>query len=133
MTDWAARIGRHITSEGSVVVPPRIAHWLEQKAGVTSDRRIAIRDTDPEAYEVLAALHLAALQHRSDLGTKRAGGQGTPEDCKQWLTTAEAANEAGVTDRCIRNWITRGQLPATRNGWQYLIDRTHLNIRALAA
>jgi excisionase family DNA binding protein len=133
MTDWAVRISRHMTPQGAVIVPPRIAAWLEEKAGVTSDRRIGMRGTDPLAYEVLAALYIAALQHRSDLGTKRAGGQGTPEDCKQWLTTAEAAHEAGVTDRCIRKWITGGQLPATRTGWQYLIDRTHLNIRALAA
>jgi hypothetical protein len=62
-TDWAQRIGRHVTAEGSVIVPTRIAHWLEQKAGVTGDKRISLRDTDPLAYEVLAALHIAALSH----------------------------------------------------------------------
>ena len=28
--DWAERIGRHITVEGSVIVPPRIANWLAE-------------------------------------------------------------------------------------------------------
>jgi len=133
VTDWAERITRHITADGSVVVPARIAGWLDGVAGVTADRRIEMRATDPLAYEVLAALHIAALSRGSENGTKRAGGQGTQQESKQWLTTREAAHEAGVTDRCIRKWITGGRLPATRTGWQYLIDRTHLNIRALAA
>ena len=76
MNDWASRIGRHMTAEGSVVVPARIAAWLEQRAGLTTDSRIRVRDTDPAAYEVLMALHAAALDHRSGTGTKLAARAG---------------------------------------------------------
>lgn len=31
-----------------------------------------------------------------------------------WLSQAEAADELGVTDRTIRNYISRGVLPAYR-------------------
>ena len=55
--DHVARIQRRITADGSVIVPPRIAAWLERHAGVTGDRRIRLRGNDPDAYEVLAALH----------------------------------------------------------------------------
>jgi excisionase family DNA binding protein len=133
MTDWAERIGRHITAEGSVVVPPRIAAALEEKAGLTADRQILVRDNDPLAYEVLAALHLAALIHSSGSGTKLAAVQHGSKESDQWLTTTEAAAEVGVTDRCIRKWITTGRLPARQHGNRYLIDRQHLTIQALAA
>jgi excisionase family DNA binding protein len=130
---WAERIGRHVTAEGSVVVPPRIAHWLEQKAGVTDDRRIAIRATDPLAYEVLAALHLAALHHRSGIGTKDAVAPQKPPQLELWLTTSEAATEMGVTDRAIRKWIATDRLPARRHGGRWLIKRNDIHIQALAA
>jgi excisionase family DNA binding protein len=133
MGDWAARIGRHITAGGSVVVPPRIAAWLEQKAGVTADWRILLRDTDPLAYEVLAALRLAALHHCSGSGTEVAGVHTNPRDSKQWLTTTEAAQQAGVTGRCIRKWIAIGRLPARMHGNRYLIDPHDLHVQALAA
>jgi excisionase family DNA binding protein len=131
--DWARRIGRHITVEGSVIVPPRIAWWLEQKAGVTADKRISIRDTDPLAYEVLAALHIAALSLGSENGTKHAVGQAKQQESDQWLTTAEAATELGVTDRAIRKQIATGRLPARRRGWQWQINRTDLHVQAFAA
>jgi excisionase family DNA binding protein len=132
-TDWAQRIGRHVTAEGSVIVPTRIAHWLEQKAGVTGDKRISLRDTDPLAYEVLAALHIAALSHGSESGTKGVVGQPKQEESDQWLTTAEAAGELGVTDRAIRKRIATGRLPARRRGWQWQIDRNDLQIQAFVA
>jgi len=133
MADWAERIGRHITAEGCVVVPPRIAAWLEQKAGVTGDKRISLRDTDPLAYEVLAALHIAALSHGSENGTKGVAGQPKQQESDQWLTTSEAATELGITDRAIRKQIATGRLPARRRGWQWQINRTDLHIQALAA
>ena len=61
MNDWASRISRHMTAEGAVVVNGRIASWLERQAGMTSDRRICLRGKDAEMYEVIAALHVAAL------------------------------------------------------------------------
>ena len=131
--DWPARIGRHLTEDGSIIVPPRIAYWLEKQARVTSDRRIRLRDTDPLAYEVLAALHTAALQHGSGIGTKRVAGPMSSAESHVGLTTAEAATEMGVTDRAIRKQIATGRLPARRHGGRWLIYRNDVDIRALAA
>jgi excisionase family DNA binding protein len=131
--DWVARICRHITPDGSVIVPSRIAAALEAKAGVTPDRRIALRGTDPEAYEVLAALHLAALSHSSGTGTETAAVQRNLQLCEEWLTTTEAAQVVGVSDRCIRKWIASQRLPARRHGNRYLVNRQHLTVRAMAA
>lgn len=39
----------------------------------------------------------------------------------RWLTQAEAAAMLGVTDRTIRNYISRGILPARRLGGGRLI------------
>lgn len=129
--DWAQRIGRHILQDGSVAVPPRIAAWLEKRAGVTRERRIAIRDTDPAAYEVLAALHLAALQYSSGCGTKIAGRQHLMQRLEEWISTSTAAALLDVTDRAIRKRIATGRLPATRHGGRWLIHREHLKALSL--
>jgi len=118
------RIAQRITSDGSVIVSPRIARWLEQQADMTADRRIRLRDTDPEAYVVLAALHLAAC--RSDCGTNHAAAQGVSADSNMWVSTSEAAEALGVTDRCVRKRCKTGQLPAVRTGGRWLINRTTL-------
>ena len=129
--DQAARIRRRTIADGSVIVPPRIAAWLERHAGVTGDRRIRLRGNDPVAYEVLAALHLAALHHRSDCGTEVAAQQPHTTRSEMWLTTSEAALEAGVTDRCLRKWIAQGGLAATRHGGRWLIHRTALQAKII--
>jgi excisionase family DNA binding protein len=87
-----------------------------------------IRDSDPFAYEVLTALHLAALRHRSDPGTELARRQVNSSDLETWLTTAETARRLGVTDRAIRKWIALGRLPATKCGGRWLLDRNHVQI-----
>ena len=133
MNDWASRIGRHMTAEGSVVVPARIAAWLEQRAGLTSDRRIRLRDADPAAYEVLMALHAAALDHRSGTGTKHNAPQADSRYSKVWLTTTDTAPLLGVTDRAVRKWCASGRLPATKQGGRWLINRNHLQIAKLTA
>jgi excisionase family DNA binding protein len=128
LSSWEERIARRLTGGGSVIVPPRLAAWLEDKAGLTAERRIMLRDTDPAAYEVLAALRLAALAHRSGNGTKVAAPQPDRPPLDLWLTTDQAAQQAGVTDRCIRKWIAQHRLPATRHGGRWLINPTHLDL-----
>lgn len=129
---WAHRIGRHIRPDGSVMVPPRIAQWLEAKAGLTADRRINLRTTDPDAYEVLAALHLSALCHRSGSGTETAATQADSQESGSWITTVAAAAQLGVTDRCIRKWIAQGRIPATRHGGRWLIRAHHVTASQIA-
>lgn len=123
--DWTGRISRHIREDGSVVVPSRIAAWLESKAGLTADRRINLMVTDPAAYEVLAALRLAALQFRSGTGTETVMAQQNPQQSELWTTT-EVAARLNVTDRCVRKWIAQGRLPAARCGGRWLIRPHHV-------
>lgn len=126
---WDSRISRHIAANGSVLVPPRIARWLESKAGVTAEWRISLRGTDFEAYEVLLAMHMAAL--RSGCGTDSPVGQREQSPLEAWMSTKEAAAEMQVSDRCVRKWIHTGRLPATMSGARWLINRNDLGVHNL--
>ncbi|WP_163720920.1 helix-turn-helix domain-containing protein [Mycolicibacterium psychrotolerans] len=97
---------------------------------MTADRRIRLRDNDPEAYVVLTALHLAAL--RSDCGTKDEVSQGLRADSQVWLSTGEAAEALGVTDRCVRKRCETGRLNAVRLGGRWLVDRNTLALKDIA-
>jgi excisionase family DNA binding protein len=131
--DQVAHIERRITEDGSAIVPPRIAAWLERRAGVTADLRIRLRGVDREAYAALAALHLSAMyDSSSDCGTKVGAAQETTAQSETWLTTSEAAQQADVTDRCVRKWIAEGRLPATRRGGRWLIHRKALHAKKFA-
>jgi hypothetical protein len=118
------RISRRLTADGSVIIPPRIARWLEHNAGMTADRRIRLRDNDPEAYVALAALHLSALS--SESGTKDAEPQPNSAQLQEWISSRQAADTLHVTDRCIRKWCTTGRLHAQQIGSRWLIDPTSM-------
>lgn len=124
------RIAQHITADGSAIIPPRIARWLEQNSGITADRRIRLRDNDPDAYVALAALHLSALS--SDNGTDHVAGQQNTKQLEMWLSTKQASNAAGVTDRCIRKWCTTGRLHAQLVGGRWLINPNSISLRDIA-
>lgn len=139
--DLSEQIMARVLPDGSVNIPWRAAEWLEQRAGVTEDRRLLLRESDPELYTALAALHLSAMS-RGD--TNIPGSARGPELAKcpnviqqsksEWLTTTEAAELAGCTPRCIRKWIAAQRLPAQRHGRDWRINRQHLHIvQALAA
>jgi excisionase family DNA binding protein len=127
-SNWGTQISRHLSPGGDAVVPPRIAAWLEEKAGVSSDRRILLRETDPEAYSVLAALHIAALVHRSAIGMESPIRQISSGELATWLTTGDVSNRLGVTDRAIRKRIASGRLPATKFGGRWLLNRNDVRI-----
>ena len=113
------RIAERITGDGSAIIPPRIARWLERKSGMTDDRRRGLRTTDPEAYVALTALHSAALH--SDSGTENTAAQSNTTQSEMWITTTAAAQALNVTDRCVRKWCAAGRLHARRVGGRWLI------------
>ena len=125
------RIAQRITADGSVIIPPRVARWLENQAGMTADRRSRLRDSDPEAYVALAALHLSALC--SESGTNHAVPPAIRADLTSWMTTSEAAQTLNVTDRCIRTWCKSGRLYAVRSGSRWLIDRNTVALQRRTA
>jgi excisionase family DNA binding protein len=49
-----------------------------------------------------------------------------PARAPRWITTQEAAELLSITDRAVRQRITRGSLPARRQGRDYRIDRIDL-------
>ncbi|MFN3003261.1 helix-turn-helix domain-containing protein [Mycolicibacterium wolinskyi] len=114
------RIAQRITADGSVIIPPRIARLLNEQAGMTADRRIKLRDTDPDAYVAFAALHLSAL--RSDCGTNHTVGQQNTTQSDMWMSTKEAAQALNVTDRCVRKWCATGRLHAEFVGARWLVN-----------
>ncbi|WP_158241010.1 helix-turn-helix domain-containing protein [Mycolicibacterium goodii] len=114
------RIAERITADGSAIIPPRIARWVNEQIGMTADRRIRLRGTDPDAYIALTALHLSAL--RSDNGTNNTGAQPVTQELNTWMSTGEAAKALNVTDRCIRKWCTTGRLHAELIGGRWLVN-----------
>lgn len=118
-TSLEARSVRWMTSDGSVVVPPRIAKWLDKQTGMTADRRARLFFADPEAFEVLYALHRAA---RSERGTETVAGQRNTKQSETWLSTNEAAKALHVTDRCVRKWCKAGRLDAVLAGSRWLVN-----------
>lgn len=113
------RIAQRITADGSVIVSPRVARWLEKQAAMTADRRRRLYFADPEAYEVLSALHFAA---RSERGTGSVTGQQNTQESKPWMDSKEAANALGVTDRAVRMWCKNGRLHAVLSGGRWLVN-----------
>lgn len=133
MTDdrIAAGISARINADGSVSVPPRIARWLERQVQMTADRRAILRETDPEAYEVFRALHLAALGAES--GPNTSAPQRSAADLTMWMSTGEAADRHGVGERCIRKWCHTGRINAVMTGGRWLVHRNALTLKRDAA
>ncbi len=109
-----------------MVVPARVAQIIEQHANLSA-LRVRTRGVDPEATKVLEALHVAALMWRgSATGTTDDTEPEPAQDSEQWLTTGQAAELVGVTDRAIRKAIAAQRLPATRVADRYRISRIDL-------
>ncbi|WP_461164945.1 helix-turn-helix domain-containing protein [Arthrobacter sp. R4-81] len=101
-----------------VIVPARVATWLERYAGL-NDLRVRARGNDPEVDSVLQALHRAALHWRTTVtGTNQAPAPEEPAQSK-WMGTTEAAAALGITDRAVRLAITQKRLAATTLNGRY--------------
>ncbi|GAA2082384.1 hypothetical protein GCM10009840_18200 [Pseudolysinimonas kribbensis] len=76
------------------------------------------RGVDPFIDMQLTALTKAAIAWRSSLGTSTPDPPEPTPDLKQaatpWLSTTQAGNLLGVSDRAIRKAIDKGRLRATR-------------------
>lgn len=113
----------------AVVVPARVAAWLERVARV-AQLRIDHRGIDPEVDSVLVALGVAATAWRVNQGISTDQGTGQRKEPElaagSSLTTTQAANLLHITDRGVRAAIASGRLDAQRVGDQWLIDREDL-------
>lgn len=104
-----------------VVVPGRVAAWLERHADL-GKLRAEHRGADAEISAVLVALGVAAATWRgAATGTTDAA---TPEpDSPSELSTSQAAGLAEVSPRAIRRAIAEGRLPARRAGQRWVLSR----------
>lgn len=113
----------HGWEAGCVVVPARVAAYLESKAGLSSFR-VSNRGADAEVDSVLIALHLAAMNWRgSATGTRDAAPAEPPADSPHRLTTSQAAALLQVGERAIRKAIANESLPAENINGRWVITR----------
>ncbi|WP_171467684.1 helix-turn-helix domain-containing protein [Cellulosimicrobium sp. 72-3] len=111
------------TQGPAVMVPARVAAWLEVRAGLSSVRAKA-RGTDPEVDAVLFALRMAGLAWRtSATGSEVEPEPEVPRESSQWLSTGQAAELLGITDRAVRLAIREGRLDAEQVAGRYRISR----------
>ena len=77
---------------------------------------------------VRAARHASAINALTSGRVPLAEQAIAPETTAEprWVTTREAAEALGITCRAVRRRITRGRLPARRQGRDYLIDSLDL-------
>ncbi|TDN42555.1 excisionase family DNA binding protein [Curtobacterium flaccumfaciens] len=107
------------------VVTGRVAAYLLRHAGLDDYRR-RHRGEDPEVDNTLVALTLVALTWRSSAtGTRQAA---TPEldHTADWMSTRQAAEALGLSDRGIRKAIQERRLHAVRVGRAWRVDREQL-------
>ena len=83
----------------------------------------------PALVDVVHAARHAARVNALTSGRVPLAEQGiAPETTvtRRWITTHQAAETLGITDRAVRQRITRGRLQARRQGRDYLIDSLDL-------
>ncbi|MFJ1510909.1 helix-turn-helix domain-containing protein [Cellulosimicrobium funkei] len=107
----------------AVVVPARVAAWLEARAGL-SGLRVKARGIDPEVDAVLVAIRVVGLAWRdSATGSHVEPEPEVPRGSSQWLSTGQAADLLGITDRAVRLAISENRLPAQQVAGRYRITR----------
>jgi len=107
-----------------VVVPQRVAAWLEQRGKLT-DLRVQCRGLDPEVDAVLVALRVSALSRRTGGGTRTvtAAAPTAEPAARSQMTTSDVAAAVGISERAVRAAIHRGRLRADQVGGRWLIAR----------
>ena len=108
---------------GVVIVPARVAAYLNTYAKLEQFRRDH-RGQDAEVDEVLVAFLTSEKAWRSSvLGTRPAALPEPAPNCS--LTTVQAANRLGITDRGVRKAIATGHLKAESvNGrWEISLEQ----------
>ena len=113
-----------------IVVSPRVAAWLVVHTDL-APHRIAERGNDPEVDAVLLAITRVGNAWRTSATSAPSGSQKAPEPevapLSKVMSSSEAAEVLGVTDRAVRLACEAGRLPATRTARRWQITRTDLD------
>src|SRR3954467_5491940 len=103
----------HGLAEPVVVVPARFAVWLNRTVGLDALRQQAVGD--PHVGSVLTALALLVANASTAPGGTNRRKSAEPQRLLTSMTTSQAANLLGCTDRAIRKAIDEERLLATKN------------------
>lgn len=115
----------------AVVVPGSVAAWLCDNAGLNA-MRVRVLGRDAEVDATLMAIRMAAVtwkamkkkEHDARVAEQQRNSTEEPPDLKsKVMSTTAIADALYVSDRCVRLWITSGQLRARRRGRHWVIDR----------
>ncbi|RFU18827.1 helix-turn-helix domain-containing protein [Geodermatophilus marinus] len=100
-----------------VIVPGRVAAWLNRHGGLDELRR-QVRGGDPEVDSALIALKVAGDAWLTSVTSRRGiddAQSGEPVASSPWLTTRQVADQLGLTVRGVRVAIESGRLRADRD------------------
>jgi excisionase family DNA binding protein len=117
--------GWHIVGLGgpAVVVPGRVAAWLETRLDLRRVRS-EVRGIDPEIDSVLLDLAVAALTWRKAVDGCTPAGPTEVGAPSVWLTTADAADQLGISSSWVRQEIRAKHLAAEQVDRRWRISRT---------
>lgn len=109
-----------------VVIPGRVAAWMDERLQL-GRLRSQLRGVDSELDSVLVAVSVAAAAWRiSATGTSVASQPEPTASSPQWLSSTQAADLLGVTDRAIRKAIADRRLPAIQIFGRHRVSREDL-------
>ncbi len=113
---------------GVVIVPAEVAAWLLAN-GDLNRLRVATRGADPRRDAVLMALAMAAHQHMTVTSGDGCRSAMEPEAAAplEWMSTTQAADQLGVTDRAVRLACQLGRLAARQVGGRWQVSRAVLD------
>ncbi|MDP9466822.1 MAG: helix-turn-helix domain-containing protein [Actinomycetota bacterium] len=130
-TRWGREHFLHDQPGPVVVVTARVAAWLDARG--LSALRVNARGVDAEVDAVLAALHYAALSWRTSLTSAQpevepevAGPDVGDAPGLAWVSSTQAADLLGITDRAVRLAMESGRLPAEKVDGRWRVAREDL-------
>jgi len=98
-----------------VVVPARVADWLDRHAGLNSLRIAGREVNDAEVTAVLTDIHIASLKWRASVAGIDPRKPPEAMGASPVMNARQAADELGLTDRAVRLAITQKRLHATKD------------------
>ena len=127
---------RSLVSTPFVMVPANVAALLEHHLPLT-DLRARVRGHDPVIDDALLGIRVAAMTYTETYRARidaAAAGVGstvapTPEVPAKWITTREAADAVGCTNRAVRLAASEGRL----HGEKDAEGRWHFSTEQVAA
>jgi len=105
-----------------VVIPGRVADWLERRLDLRHVRT-DVRGVDPEVDAVLLDLAVVALTWRKAVEGCTPASPAEVGAASVWMSTAEAADQLGISSSWVRQEIRAKHLVAEQVDRRWRINR----------